>query len=248
MIGLCFAVAFRFVVREPPRGWAEGNRRPDDAPPPTLGEVIRTLLGFRSLVQLGIGAILTNMAIMTTAQWGPTFFDRVHGLEPARAGLIMAAVAFLGTLGPILGGMITDRLWARSPRNALYFAAATSIVAFPIAAFAVRIENLWLSAAAFTVAIILGLAYQAQVAMIPQALAPIRMRAVAAALMAATLTGVGFGVGPWITGVLSDLAGGDADGLRTALTATMALYGWAALHLVLAARNLERELSLAGQP
>ena len=245
VVGLVFALGFRFVVREPPRGWSEGAADRTTSARPPLGEVVRTLLGFRTLIQLALGAILTNMAIMTTAQWGPTFFDRVHGLEPARAGLVMAAVAFLGTLGPVLGGIITDRLWAIGPRRALQFAAATSLLAFPIAAVAVRTGDLWLSGAGFTLAIILGLAYQAQIAMIPQALAPIRMRAIAAALMAAILTGVGFGLGPWLAGVLSDLAGGDAAGLRTSLTVTMALYAWAALHLFLASRTLEEELSRA---
>jgi predicted MFS family arabinose efflux permease len=246
-LGVVFALLFRFVVREPPRGWSEGAVHDAEAARPSLGEVVATIRGIRTLPQLAFAAILSSMAIMTIAQWGPTFFERVHELEPTQVGLVMAVVALVGTLGPIGGGVITDRLWSVSPRRALHFSAVTSLLAFPVAALAIQIDNLWIAAGGFSVALVLGLAYTAQISMIPQALAPLRMRSLTAAVMAATLTGVGFGIGPWLTGVLSDLAGGDAQGLRIALTVTTALYAWAALHFWLASRTLEDELSRAGQ-
>ncbi len=246
-VGIVFALAFRFVVREPPRGWSEGAIHDSEAARPSLGEVVRTIRSFRTLPQLAIAAILSSMALMTTAQWGPSFFERVHELAPVDVGLVMAAVALLGTLGPVAGGIITDRLWITSPRRALQFSAWTTLLAFPTAAAAIQSSNLWFAVAGFSASIILGLAYSAQISMVPQALAPLRMRSLTAAVMAATLTGVGFGVGPWLTGVLSDLAGGAAQGLRLALTATTVLYAWAAVHFWMASRTLEEELSRAGQ-
>ena len=245
-VGAVFALFFRAIVKEPPRGWSEG--RPPPARHPGLREVLGTLAGLRTLRHLATAAVLASMAIMATAQWGPAFFDRVHGLPPEEAGVFMGVIALLGTIGPVAGGILTDRLWAKRPGAALRMSGICAALACPAAIVAVQTDRLWLAAAAFTVSVILGIIHAAQIGAVSQALVPVSMRGVTAAVLAATLTAFGFGIGPFVTGLLSDLAGGDAHGLRLALTGMSLFYAWAAVHFEWASRSLEEELSRAGQP
>jgi hypothetical protein len=74
------------------------------------------------------------------------------------------------------------------------------------------------------------------------------MRGMISAVLNSLLTGFGLGVGPLLTGLVSDwLSAGDAEGggLRTALAWTSGLYLWSAIHFALAARTLPEELARA---
>ncbi len=244
--GAVFAAIFLAVVKEPPRGWSEGH--PPDSERPSMSQVMTTLRSLKTLPQLAFAAILANMSIMASAQWGPAFFDRVHELPPEEVGLYMAGIALFATAGPVVGGMMTDRLWATSPSAALRMSAIASAVACPLGIIGVQSDSLVIAVVFFSLSIVLGLIHAAQIGAVSQALAPVQMRGVTAAVMAATLTGVGFGVGPLFTGFLSEWGGGDAQGLRTALTVMALFYAWGAVHFWLASRTLEDELSRTGQP
>ena len=241
VLGGLFALFFARIVKEPPRGWSENRVHESDERPP-LGVLLRTLLSLRTLPQLALGAILASMALMACAQWGPAFFQRAHGLDEQSAGLATAFVALFATVGPVVGGVLTDRLWVRGPRRALYLSAAALAVAAPLAMLSFNVESFALAVGGVSISAALGLVYTAQMGAVPQALVPLRMRAMTAAVMNAVLTGVGFGAGPYLTGLFSELGGGDADGLRMALTGISVLYLWGALHFLLAARRLEPEL------
>jgi hypothetical protein len=85
----------------------------------------------------------------------------------------------------------------------------------------------------------------------------IRERALAGALLLLIINLIGLGLGPLLTGVLSDMfkgmfAGGGADevvataqGLRWSLVVMTCVNVWSALHYVLAARSLRQDLANA---
>ena len=77
-----------------------------------------------------------------------------------------------------------------------------------------------------------------------QALAPIRMRAQAAAVMLFILNFVGNGIGSWSVGITSDLLSGrfGQDSLRYALFITPVATLWACVHALLAARTVREDL------
>ena len=72
------------------------------------------------------------------------------------------------------------------------------------------------------------------------------MRGMISAVLNSLLTGFGLGVGPLLTGWVSDLVSSDGgDGLRTALAGVSVLYLWSGAHFALAARTLPGELERA---
>jgi predicted MFS family arabinose efflux permease len=244
-LGLVFALAFRALVHEPPRGWSEG-RAGEAGERAQLGEVLATIGRLASFRHLCAGAILASMALFAGAQWGPAFLQRVHGFTIGQAGVAAGAMGLLATVGAVAGGVLTDRLWARDARGALLLPAACCAAAFPIALGAYLLPQAWGALAGLGVASALALVHSPAVGAVTQALAPLRMRGLAAAVLNSLLTLFGLGLGPLLTGLVSDAVGGEAgQGLRTGLAWSALLYAWSALHFVLAARPLPAELRRA---
>jgi MFS family permease len=77
-----------------------------------------------------------------------------------------------------------------------------------------------------------------------QALATLRMRSVATSLLLFIQTLIGFGLGPSVTGFISDQLAPSyqMDALRHALVIIGVVNGWAALHYALGARTLRADL------
>jgi predicted MFS family arabinose efflux permease len=249
LAGLLFAAAFQWRVDEPPRGWSEG-RTEESAERPDLATTIKTLAGLRTFRHTILGGVLGAMGIMAGAQWAPAFFQRAHGFSVAQSGMAAGGIAILGTLGAVLGGVVADRSWRRNPQLALRLPALAAIAACPfgIAGY------LWpepIGAIVFiSLAIILALFHAAPIGSVTQALAPLRMRGMAAGILNAVLTLTGMGLGPLLTGLLSDYLGvgdGNAEGLGQAMALGSILFLWGGFHLLLASRTLRQELAVTPQ-
>ena len=244
-VGLAYAALLALSLREPPRGWSEA-RQSEAAEQPALRTVLTLLWGLRSFRHVTAGILLGSMATMAGGQWNPAFFMRVHELPVGTAGPALAIVSGLvGASSIALGGVLADRLVPRDPRWYVRLPALGMLCAAPLLAAA----YLWpapLGAFAFlgmgTVGLML---FAAPTATLIQALVPLRMRAVAASLTIVLGVVLGLGLGPWITGQVSDAfaAAGSAEGLRYALVASVGLVLWSALHFALAARHVTRELA-----
>jgi hypothetical protein len=83
-----------------------------------------------------------------------------------------------------------------------------------------------------------------------QGLVSLRMRAVASSLLILVINVIGLALGPWVTGISSDLlvplAG--ADSLRYSLLAVSSvLLPWAAWHFYRASRSIEGDLARAAE-
>ena len=245
-LGLGFAALFRFAVHEPPRGWSEG-RTHEAGERPALGEVFRTIAGLRTFRHMVTGAILVSMTLFAGAQWGPAFFQRTHALSLQAAGVAAGGIAVLATFGAIAGGMLSDRMWARNARGVLLLPAACCAAAFPLSLGAYFWPGLGGAVAMLAAATVLALVHAPPVGAVTQALAPLRMRGLISAVLNSLLTLFGLGLGPLLTGWVSDLVSASGgDGLRTGLAWISALNLWAALHFALAARTLPEELKRSG--
>ena len=245
-LGLVFAAVFRFAVHEPPRGWSEA-RTHEAGERPRLGEVVRTIAGLRTFRHMVAGAILASMALFASAQWGPAFLQRTHGLSLQSAGLAAGGIAVLATFGAIAGGVLCDRMWAKNARGVLLLPALCCGLAFPLSLGAFFWPGLGGALAMLAAASVLALVHAPPVGAVTQALAPLRMRGMISAVLNSLLTLFGLGVGPLLTGGVSDLvSAGGGDGLRTGLAGVSVLYLWSAAHFVLAARTLPAELARSG--
>ena len=92
--------------------------------------------------------------------------------------------------------------------------------------------------------VFLGAFWTGPVHAVGQTLVPLRMRAMAAAVMLFVINMIGLGMGPQLVGVASDLLQPrfGADSLRYALMGAFFVNAWSALHYALGARTLRRDL------
>jgi len=245
--GIALALLFRLTVREPLRGMSEGGRT-TTAEQPALGETLRTLLGNRTLVNLALGGALTSFVGYGLGQWLPAYFIRIHGMGIAETatyfGLVVGVASAIGTL---LGGAIADRLAARDRRIYAWLPAAGVLLAFPFYVAAMLSDNPYVAIAILVVPSLLNSLWLGPAFGTVQNLAPMRMRALASAILLFILNIIGLGLGPFLVGVLSDLLSGTfpGDSLRYAILIATGAYFWAGAHFLIAARTIRRDLDAA---
>ena len=244
--GLVLSAIVFTTVKEPPRGHADGHvAAAGGVDHPTILEVFRFLLRRRSFVHMAAGGGLTAFVGYGTVTWAPTFFLRSHGMTLTEAGFWLGLVLGLpGGLGIVLGGWLSDRFGARDTRWYLWLVAVALAVLVPIGAAAYLVQSWWMALLLLSIPVMLGNFYQGTTFAQTQSLAPVRMRAVAAAILLFILNFVGFVFGPPAVGMLSDLLTPTfgADALRYSLFAWGILNLWAAYHYWLAGRMLPADL------
>jgi predicted MFS family arabinose efflux permease len=137
--GLLLALML-LLVHEPGRGEsdARGDTRP---PPPGPGDVLRLFCNVEySLVVWGYVAY--TFALGAFAFWGPTFFERVHGLSLARADTFFGGTIIVtGLAGTLLGGFIATWWQRRTPAGYALMLGASVLLSAPLALFGLTVSN-----------------------------------------------------------------------------------------------------------
>lgn len=233
--GLVVALLFFLTVREPPR------RKPASSES-GVGFLngIRRLLSTRSypLVVFAGGFNAINQGAHLT--WGPTFLERVHGLDPQAIG------AYFGTLRGAAG--LAGALFAAVVIGALVRRDIRWQVRIPIAAAALPFLSdslfllahqplLWeagLALSAFLTAIAVALSYPLYVNVAPPSL-----RATASAFYFLVASLMGLILGPFSVGALSDLLAPSfgRDAIAVAMVIASASTLIAAVLLLFASRS-----------
>jgi predicted MFS family arabinose efflux permease len=244
--GLALALIVRMTLREPVRG-ASDARVEAGAEMPPVRDVFRFLLSRRSFRFMVLGAALHSFVGYGVGYWIPAFLIRSHHLGTALIGELLFYLGFAGLLGTFLGGYLGDRLARRDGRWYVWLPAIATIVAIPFSLF----FYLWSDyAVAMVVAIVpamLGAYYLAPTFALTQAMVGLRMRAMAASIMLFIINLIGMGLGPQLTGVLSDVlnayTGLGAESLRWALVCVLMVNVAAALCYFIASKDLREDLA-----
>lgn len=158
-------------------------------------------------------------------------------------GLILGIAGGLGFAG---GGYVADKVGRRSTRYSFHVIVAALLLAwilyFPIFFASSGI----LSLSFFIIPAVFSNFYLATTFAQTQNLVPLRMRAVASALILFVLNSIGLGFGPLLAGVLSDYlaAGYGSESMRYSLLIIGAVIGpWAAFHYFMAGKHIEHDLA-----
>lgn len=248
--GLLLALLVLIVIRDP-RSAAQAVAA-DRAVVPPLRAVLTHLLARRAFIHLTIGITAASTAGYGILAFTAPFFMRQFNLGLASAGyttgLIWGVAAGVGTL---LGGLLVDRAMRRDRRFGAWIPAAGLALAAPLSITAYLQD---MREAVIALLLVSGTAqflYLGPTYALVQTLARPAMRATASALVLLVVNLIGLGVGPPLTGWLSDYfaatsgagtADASAAGLRTALIATATLFLWSAVHYGIAARHLPGDL------
>jgi len=245
--GLVLAVILRLTVDEPPRGLSES--RLDRPERPRVGEVVRALAGRRSFLLISLGAALASFGGYAVANFFPSYLVRSFGMSPASIGVYLGIVlGTAGGLGFAGGGFVADRLGRRGQRLALRGVALALLVGWLFNFPVFMSRDLTVVLVLFVVPAVFSNFYLAATFAQTQGLVSLRMRSVASALMLFILNIIGLGLGPQLTGILSDLLQPSlgTESMRYALLAVVAaVYPIAALCYWLASRTIEADLASA---
>lgn len=244
--GLLLAAILLIFVREPRRGALEPGGAVPAPTAESLGQALGILAGtlgrlFRDPLfrWVAIASAIGSIELFAIVVWSPSYAIRAFGLDKTAVGqglglstgLISAAVM-------ILAGSVADRMARRVAAAPVYMAAVGHGLCVLLLAVALQSPN-------FTIfCLFAALAYGASAAAGPMTIAATQLRvspaerATAAALLVMIATLSGYGAGPPLIGLLSDLMAGDpAERLRQALLAGLATTALAALLLLHAARQ-----------
>jgi len=202
--GLIMAALLIFLLKEPPRGLAEGGVKDSKAPPPPLMAVLRHLFGQPGFRHVLIAAVLLTCGANAIGQFQVSFFARTHGLPLAQAGAASGMISFFSLApGMLIGGNVVDRIQRRDERwyvwgpsigaivGAVFFAAGFLQPTVPAAIALIVIGGIFL------------FFHFAPCYAVVQLIAGVRMRASAVAIYGVFLGILGSGLGPTMTGIVS---------------------------------------------
>lgn len=243
--GILLGLVALALVREPAREGRTAGEAHIAAP---LATLVRLLVRTPSFMLMAVGFGLGIMSGISFGYWGPELFARSYAIDPVAAKTAFAInFGLSGMLGMIGLGILSDRLSRRGRQwpallSAIALGAATLLVLVTVWAPSFAMAK-WLAipcgllGGGWSVGLLAALQY-----MLPSA-----FRASATALFIAVTSLLGYFIGPWLTGALSQQFGDDAASLQLALTIIVPVGAIAALLAFLATSRLERDrVALAG--
>ena len=223
------------LLREPPRG-------PKEEVPP-IRAVLGTLFAMPSLRQLMLASSIQTLTLAATASFNFAFMLRVHELSSSQAGLLIGAMTMIaGGFGTYLGGALGDRLARRDPRWRIGCLGVGAVASVPFTVAAYLVDQLALTIALLTIGMVGSYMWAGASHACAQALVGPRMRAMTAASMLFAMNLFGYGGGPVVAGIMSDLFGGE-EALRYSLAVMNGFLLWAGVHYALATRTYREDLA-----
>jgi MFS family permease len=230
-IGVVLAIVALLVIREPERV-SSGGRTGVAMP---FMALVRALGATPAYVWMMLAFACGALSGVAFGYWGPELFARSYGLDPVVAKTTFAVnFGLSGIIGMLSFGAISDRM----SRRRMVWPARLSAIAVGAATMAILVAT-WADsfAVARLLAIpagLLGGGWSVGFLATLQYILPGRIRAGATALFLSVTTLIGFCVGPWAVGVISESLGNDIHSLRIALSVVIpfgflaALFGWLA--------------------
>jgi len=241
--GLLLAILFRYSVKEPIRGQAEG--RSDTKDQPTVLETIKYLLKKKSFVHLAFGAALAAFVGYGAITWLPSFFQRSYGMQTGEVGWYLGLILGIpGGIGIFLGGYLSDYFGSKDIRWYLWTVAVAMAFTTPLYYMVYLSPTSNMSFYWLIMPVALGNFYQATTFSQTQGVVELRMRSVAAAILLFIINIIGLGFGPQAVGILSDFLRAEygSESLRYSLLILTTLKLWCAYHYYLAGKYLKDDL------
>lgn len=199
--GLVLAALVWRYVDEPKRS----NPTPSDLNRSLFVETLRLFWNDKGLLHALIAVCITGVVTYGALSWNAVFMIRVHGLNVAQAGIVLALVIGIGgTLGAFFSGRLADRLGQRDPRWRIAIAGLAIIIAKPFVLCFLFLESTPLALASFAISASLATVFWAPSFAYMHGRLTSELRPMATAITLFAFNIVGMGIGPTVVGVLSD--------------------------------------------
>jgi predicted MFS family arabinose efflux permease len=232
--GIILAVVMWFLLKEPARRTSKGAAL--EKPPSTL-QSIMFVLKSRTIILSTLGLTLASMSVASVWTWITPILVRQQDFSLTEAGFIIGLSAGVVKFGSTLSaGFLADWI-AKGRVDRLWIVPSCALVlSLPAAAGVVFGSSHWMVILfVLILGLTLGTHYSTPRALIVS-VTPEHMRGSVASIEQLFVNLFGAGMGPLITGLISDRLGGD-DSVGLALIATLSINIVAALCFWLAARG-----------
>jgi predicted MFS family arabinose efflux permease len=202
--GIGVALLVRLTLREPPRGRFDVRKSASAQPP--LAQAIVALWRCRTYRVLMAFLVVNGFVQNGLNQWWPSFYSRVFGMSVLTVGVKLGVAIGVGCgAGLLLGGLLANKAAQRDLRLPLFIGAGATSLALPAA-----LASLFASTASASILLVALTALLWSVSNGPvvatvNSVVPSSMRALAGALTVFVTSLLGFGLGPFCVGMLSDL-------------------------------------------
>ncbi|MBC7982912.1 MAG: MFS transporter [Candidatus Obscuribacterales bacterium] len=256
--GILLAIVLKLTLREPPRGFSEPTGYIPTEPPPVM-QVLRKLAAKPAFRNLSLAAGLHALVAYGLNNFYSSFLQRSHHMTVSEAAYALSFITLIGGLtGTYLGGWLSDKFASRNngdPRYQLWVPAIALIINTPIWLLALTLPDRYTVYALFTAAILFGATYLGPSISSTHQLVGVRERALGGAMLLFVLNIIGLGMGPVLSGFISDkiaislIADGMdktqalADGLKYALCIMAMANLWSAYHYFRGAKTLREDIA-----
>jgi predicted MFS family arabinose efflux permease len=246
-IGL-FGAPFVLLLKEPARG--QFDPKPANAVIP-FKDALALLWRRRSFRYLVLAATLSAYAHANILNWTAPFYSRVHHLDLRQTALwVGLLIGVAGGIGAFSGGVLADLLGRRQRRWYGLLPCFATLAVIPLALLQYFLPDVRLSLAFGFLTTLSAVLFLSPVNAAAQSMVPSTMRGTTAAVLLIVPMIVGTGIGPVVTGVISDTLahryGLGAESLRLALASWTLLLIPSAIAYWLASRHLEQDIPQDG--
>lgn len=245
--GIVVALLSQLTLREPRPAGSIADGVAADA---GLRIVLADLMSRRSYVHMAIGLSIAAIGLSGIAAWTPAFFMREHGMTATQIGSLSAVMAGPGAMiGILLGGFMADRLSQRDPRWPVWLFMIGIGGVSPLYLLMLLSHSAMLAIVVSLPTGILASLWIAPGGALIQNLAGAQSRATAAAIFMLSVNLIGLGLGPLLTGALSDvlLPHAGNQSLRYAMCVMLLTLVYGSVHFAIATRTVAADLIAASR-
>ena len=256
--GILVAIIVKLTLKEPPRGFSEPVGYVAQPPPPAMA-VLKKLMSLPAFRNLSFASGLHALVAYGLNNFYSAFLMRSHGMSLVETSNALAVITLTGGLaGTYLGGKLSDIYSQRNggdPRYQMWVPAVALLINIPVWLLALLLPMKYAVLVMMIPAIALGATYLGPSISATHQLVGVRERAVSGALLLFVLNFIGIGMGPMLSGQISDmfrdmfvsqgiaLEVARADGLKYALCIMSIANLWSAYHYFRAARTLREDIA-----
>lgn len=243
--GFILALIFMLTVQAPVRGGADKIVKTKQS---KLGETFRYLFTSRSFLLVFFGATLNAMMGYSMLSWMPSFYIREFNLTPGEVGLTYGLVlGGVGLVSILSSAYLADTLGKKDVRWYSWIMGISILLSTPLTYLALTGTTFYSSLAFFALGTFFAQATLAITNALIQSTAPVQMRGVASAIKTTGLSFLGYGLGGYIIGILSDYFATDnpGEGLKQALIYGLVFFAISGILFLLSATNLKKDIEEA---
>lgn len=251
--GVVLAPIVFLTLREPPRGQHDAPVV-SAAPAPTWRQAVSILAHLKSFRMMLLGGSLNNFVLSVVLSWSAPFYTRLHGMTLGQVATALALLTGIGgAVGIFAGGWLTDRFGQNNASVRPRLVGFALIATAPLGLAQYLVPSPLLSIALGGAVVMMLFFYYAPIIALSHAVVAPSMRAFTSSIILLSVNIIGLGLGPWLTGILSDALEARFDlgeqSIRYAIAAAMTLGLAAGLSFIAAARSYNGDLArLKGEP